>query len=110
MACCHTCVMPCDDTLPVPDTDMDLETRLTIPAQVISRRVGDETVLLDLASGLYFGLDGVGQRIWQAVADGKKLSETVDIIVAEYNVDQNQATADVLQFASTLLERGLLSE
>jgi hypothetical protein len=89
---------------------MNLDTTLTVPPQVMSRMVGDETVLLDLASGLYFGLDGVGQRIWQAVADGKKLSETIDIIVAEYDVDQNQATADVLQFASTLLERGLLSE
>ena len=89
---------------------MNLDTTLTVPPQVMSRMVGDETVLLDLASGLYFGLDGVGQRIWQAVADGKKLSETVDIIVAEYEVDQDQATADVLQFASTLLERGLLSE
>jgi hypothetical protein len=89
---------------------MNLDTTLTVPPQVMSRMVGDETVLLDLASGLYFGLDGVGQRIWQAVADGKKLSETVDIIVAEYEVDQDQATADVLQFASTLLERGLLAE
>ena len=89
---------------------MNLDTTLTVPPQVMSRMVGDETVLLVLASGLYFGLDGVGQRIWQAVADGKKLSETVDIIVAEYEVDQDQATADVLQFASTLLERGLLAE
>jgi hypothetical protein len=89
---------------------MNLDTTLTVPPQVMSRMVGDETVLLDLASGLYFGLDGVGQRIWRAVADGKKLSETVDIIVAEYDVDQNQATADVLQFAGTLLERGLLAE
>ena len=89
---------------------MNLDTTLTVPPQVMSRMVGDETILLDLASGLYFGLDGVGQRIWRAVADGKKLSETVDIIVAEYEVDQDQATADVLQFASTLLERGLLAE
>jgi hypothetical protein len=89
---------------------MNLDTTLTVPPHVMSRLVGDETVLLDLASGLYFGLDGVGQRIWQAVANGKKLSETVDIVAAEYDVDRDQATADVLQFASTLLERGLLAE
>ena len=56
------------------------------------------------------GLDGVGQSIWQAVSDGKKLGETVDIIVAEYDVDREQATADVIQFANTLVERGLLAE
>ena len=89
---------------------MNLDTKLNVPPEVMSRLVGDEMVLLDLSSGLYFGLDGVGQRIWQAVADGKTLSETVDIVVAEYDVDRDQATADVLQFASTLLERGLLAE
>ena len=89
---------------------MNLDTTLTVPPQVMSRLVGDEAVLLDLSSGLYFGLDSVGQRIWQAVADGKTLSETVDIVVSEYDVDRGQATADVLQFASTLIERGLLSE
>ena len=89
---------------------MNLDTTLTVPPQVMSRLVGDETVLLDLASGIYFGVDGVGQRIWEAVADGKKLGETVDIIVAEYDVDREQATADVLHFAETLVKRGLLAE
>ena len=89
---------------------MNLETKLTLPPNVVSRSVGDETVLLDTASGLYFGLDSVGQRIWQAVGDGRNLGETVDIIVAEYDVDRKQATSDVLQFAGTLVERGLLAE
>ena len=40
---------------------MNLDTRLTIPTQVMSRLVGEETVLLDLASGHYFGLDNVGK-------------------------------------------------
>jgi len=87
---------------------MDLETRLSIPPQVMSRLVGDETVLLDLASGVYFGLDGVGKRIWESVADGGSLSQVVDVIVAEYEVDEAQAEQDVLAFASDLLERGLL--
>ena len=42
---------------------MDSETKLVIPAQVMSRQVGDETVILDLGSGMYFGLDPVGARI-----------------------------------------------
>ena len=33
---------------------MNLDTKLSIPPQVMSRLVGDETVLLDLASGIYF--------------------------------------------------------
>ena len=89
---------------------MKLDTRLSIPPQVMSRLVGDETVLLDLASGHYFGVDGVGKLIWESVSDGKTLAETVDAIVDEFDVEKSQAEADVSAFASQLVERGLLVE
>ena len=89
---------------------MDLDTRLTIPPQVISRLVGDETVLLDLKSGEYFGLDGVSKSIWDAISEGKTLAETTDDVVSEYEVDEARAQSDVLEFASTLVEKGLLSD
>ena len=92
----------------MPESEMNLDTRLSIPAQVMSRLVGDETVLLDLASGMYFGLDGVGKRIWESVADGKSLGETAAIIASEFKVDEAQAHADLIEFARDLVERGLL--
>jgi len=88
--------------------DIDPDTRLSIPSQVMSRLVGDETVLLDLASGIYFGLDGVGKRIWDAVSEGRNIEETVTIITAEYEVEEAQAKADVINFIGNLVERGLL--
>ncbi len=89
---------------------MNLDTKLSIPPQVMSRLVGDETVLLDLASGLYFGLDGVGKVIWESVSAGENLGEAVSTIVTRFEVEQDQAAADVLTFAGTLVEKGLLAE
>lgn len=89
---------------------MNLDTKLTVPPQVMSRMVGDETVLLNLESGLYFGLDGAGKLIWESVSAGQSLGQAVDYIVAEFEVDTSQAEADVLQFADTLVSRGLLAE
>ena len=88
---------------------MNLDTRLSIPPQVMSRLVGDETVLLDLASGLYFGVDAVGQRIWEAVADGQSLGQAAAVIAAEYEVDEVRAQQDVIEFAKDLVSRGLLA-
>jgi len=96
--------------LPGSKTDMNDDTRLTVPAQVMSRVVGDETVLLDLASGTYFGLDGVGQRIWASVAGGASLGETAALIATEYAVDADRAKVDVIAFAGDLVARGLLAE
>ena len=89
---------------------MQLDTKLSVPPQVMSRLVGDETVLLDLASGVYFGLDGVGKVIWESVSEGNDLGQAVAIIVAEYDVDEKQAQTDVIEFASDLVTRGLLVE
>ena len=42
--------------------------RYRIPEDVVSREVGGEAVLLNLATGTYFGLDGVGTEIWNLLA------------------------------------------
>ncbi len=89
---------------------MQLDAKLSIPPQVMSRLVGDETVLLDLSSGIYFGLDGVGKRIWESVADGLSLGETAAAIAAEFEVEETQAQADLIAFATDLVERGLLTQ
>ena len=89
-------------------SELKLDSRFSIPPQVMSRQVGDETVLLDLSTGIYFGLDSVGKRIWEAVADGNNLVQSAALIAAEYEVDDARAQADVLEFASELVARSLL--
>jgi len=89
---------------------MNAETRLSVPPQVMSRLVDDETVLLDLASGMYFGLDGVGKRIWESVSEGGSLGETAVIISSKYEIGEERALADVIEFTSDLVERGLLAQ
>ena len=90
------------------EAKMKLDASLSIPPQVMSRLVDDETVLLDLKSGMYFGLDGVGKRIWESVSEGKSLGETAATIAAEYEVEEARAQSDVIEFASELIDRGLL--
>ena len=101
--------MPSGNTCLVLETDMDLDTHLSVPPQVMSRPVGDETVLLDLASGIYFGVEGVGQRIWEAVAEGQSLGQAAAVVAAEYDVDEARAQQDVIAFATDLVSRGLLT-
>ena len=62
----------------------------------MSRLVEDETVVLDLESGMYFGLDGTGKRIWESVSEGHSLREIVSIIVAEYEAKEVEVVVRVL--------------
>ena len=87
---------------------MNLDSNFVIPPQVMSRLVGDETILMDLSTGIYFGLDGVGKRIWETIAEGRNLKAVAAVIVAEFEVDEARAQDDVVEFVSDLVERGLL--
>lgn len=88
---------------------MNLSTKLAVPSQVMARPVGDETIILDLASGTYFGLDPVGARIWQLIGEGHPLTEVCDRLLTEYDVERAQLEADVLRLIQELLDRGLVS-
>ena len=88
---------------------MNLSDKVTIPAQVMARVVGDETVILDLANGIYYGLDPVGARIWQLMAEGQTLMQTCEAMLAEYEVTREDIERDVVALGQTLLDKNLVS-
>ena len=89
--------------------DMNLSDKVTVPVQVMAREVGDETVILDLAKGIYYGLDPVGARIWQLMAEGQTLTQVCEVMLAEYEVTREAIERDVLALVQTLMERQLVN-
>ena len=73
----------------------------------MAREVSGETVLLDLASGMYFGIDAVGTRIWGLLEEGKTLGEVASTVAMEYDVDLDTVEADTITFVSELISQGL---
>ena len=88
---------------------MRLTDKVTIPMEVMARQVGEETVILDLASGTYFGLDPVGARIWQLMTEGKTLAEVCATMLAEYEVTREDIERDVLRLTEELRAKQLIS-
>ncbi|HYQ03677.1 MAG TPA: PqqD family protein [Polyangiaceae bacterium] len=52
-------------------------------------------------------LNEVGARIW-ALADGRTLTQILDVLVNEYEVERTQLRVDAVMFLSELQNRGLL--
>jgi hypothetical protein len=88
---------------------MKLADKIIVSPQVVAREVGNETVILDLVSGNYFGLDPVGARMWQLMEAGKSLAAVCDALVAEYDVSREALQRDVLALAGDLVEKKLVS-
>jgi Coenzyme PQQ synthesis protein D (PqqD) len=83
--------------------------RLTIPEHVMVRRLGDECVILDMASGTYFGLDAIGTRVWQLLSETGSASEIGEQLAREYDVTPREAAADLQRLVEELAANGLLT-
>lgn len=87
---------------------MDLNRTFNISPDVTSRALDPEVVILDLASGTYFGLDPVGARVWQLLSDGKTIAEVYDLLLSEFCVSRDVLEQDVLNFLSDLEKKRLI--
>jgi hypothetical protein len=79
-----------------------------IPKHVVFQRTGDETVLLNSQTGVYYGLNGVGSRIWELLAEGKNLKTICECLKAEYKVSPEALQMDALRLVQELQAKGLL--
>ena len=88
---------------------LSLDQSLAVNADALFRELGGEGVILDLASGRYFGVDRVGARIWQLVAELGSLRRVHEQLLAEFDVAPDILECDLLEFADRLVTRGLAS-
>lgn len=89
---------------------MTPETIVRIPDHVVSRDMDGETVLLNLNSGTYFGLDEVGARIWTLLGQGLPLAAVSDQIGGEYDAPRETVESDVEELCAELAENDLIVE
>lgn len=83
--------------------------RLTFSPSVVTASVGEEAVLLDSNSGIYFGLNPVAARVWELVGLDASVDEIQRRLVAEFDVTSARVAADLDRLVRQLTDHGLLS-
>ena len=86
-----------------------LDAAFRIPYEVIFRKLDGEAVVLNLDTGIYFGLDAVGTRIWRLLEERKPLKAVLDTLIDEYEAPPDRLQRDLLAFVERLDDKGLLS-
>ncbi len=74
----------------------------------VSTNLQGESVILNMKSGVYFGLNPVGARIWELVQQPTTVQLIQQTIINEYAVDPERAKSDVLALLKQLNEAGLV--
>ena len=88
--------------------DLAPDTLLVADPEHASCELGGETVILNLNSGVYYGLDTVGTRVWRLLHEPRSVSELRDLITNEFDVTADRCESDLLAFAASLAGHGLL--
>lgn len=73
---------------------------------LIATDMDGDIVMMHVTSGQYFGISGVGTRIWALLERPITLAELTSTIVSEYVVDEQTCYKDILVFVQTLMDQG----
>lgn len=79
-----------------------LEDSVTISPDAVFRELGGEAVILNMATGVYFGLDPVGTRIWNLIHEHGALNKVFEILKEEFDAAPNALQEDLLRLVGEL--------
>jgi hypothetical protein len=82
--------------------------RTAMPAHVLVRLLDRESVLLNLETEQYFGLDETGTRMWQLVTGSPNIDAAYQELLAEFDVEPELLRANLMELLSQLVDSGLL--
>lgn len=75
--------------------------------EVIFARIGDEGVLLNVATGIYYSLNPVGALIWGGIVSGMSIPAIRSRLLLEFHVPDADLSADLVRFVGDLTRLGL---
>lgn len=91
------------------DTNItELSSVVATSNQVSGDLLEGEAVILSLKDGVYYGLDPVGNRIWQLIQKPTSVKEVRDTLLQEYDVDTDRCTRELLDLLKEMATKGLI--
>lgn len=76
--------------------------------EVAAKIMDGEAIIINLANGTYYSMDGVGAAIWGMIEKGFSLEKCVALLLVKYGVSREKVEADVKRLAGELLEENLI--
>lgn len=84
------------------------EDRLSRAREMLATELDQETVLMSIDAGAYYGLAGTARSVWGKLATPLTFSALVDELVKEYDVTPEACVAELQEFLGALEQEGLL--
>jgi hypothetical protein len=70
--------------------------------------MGVETAILNVTSGIYYGLNAIGSRVWNLIQEPTSINDVLEILLKEYDVDPALREHDLFELLQQFAVKGLL--
>ena len=87
---------------------IELKNTVVVSQEQISTDMTNETVILHMGNGIYYGLDEVGSFIWKHIQAPRRVEEVINALLEEYNVARDLANGDTIRLLTDLEMKGLV--
>ena len=87
---------------------ISLTARVTVPDGVLIQELQGESVLLNVNTENYYGLDEVGTRMWAVLSEAPSIADAIDALLEEYEVERATLETDVNDLLAELLKKKLI--
>ena len=82
--------------------------RVSVPQNVMFRELEGESVILNIDSESYFGLDDVGTRMWEVLTQSESIQTAFETLIDEYDVQPDRLRDDLAGLIEQLAEKTLI--
>ena len=77
-------------------------------SDLIGAAIDDEMVMMSVEHGQYYGLGGVGPRVWELIEQPQTMDQLVDQILEEFEVEREVCEKDLTEFLAQMEQLGLV--
>jgi len=81
---------------------------VVISDDVVSCDLNGEAAILNIESGIYYGLNPIGAKIWNSLKTPSNLTDLVEMILDEYDVEEERCKTDIFELINDLVNNGLV--
>ena len=87
---------------------ISMRTIIVAAPEQVAADIAGEVAIINLNSGMYYGLNAMGARIWALIQEPRKVDEIRTVIVKEYEVEPERCERDIVSLLEELAAAGLI--
>lgn len=86
----------------IKDTQVQLNNIISRNPEIDATDLDGEVVMMNMEKGQYFMMNEVGSRIWEIIEEPMKISELIDALLGEFDVERDECENAVMEFLNDL--------